>query len=184
MPYDFSELDQKLAGTQEWLSTEYKGLRTGRATPALLEGVRVNAYGSSTPLKQVASVNVEDARTLRIAPYDASLVKEVEKAIASEDLGVGTSADDQQVRVSFPELTEERRKEFVKVAKQKLEEARTAVRQARDEIWNDVQEQERDGTITEDDKYTLKEDMQKRVDAANEKLETSFKQKEDEILNK
>lgn len=181
MPYDFSDLDKKCADTAEWLGREYRALRTGRASPAILDSVMVMAYGTLSPLKQVANVSTEDARTLRVSAWDSSLIKDVEKAITGADLGVGVIADSAGVRVTFPELTGERRQELIKVAKGKLEEARAGVRVARDEVWKDIQEQEREGTITEDDKFRLKEDMQKRVDAANEKLETAFKHKEQEM---
>lgn len=181
MNYDFTMLDTKCADAKEWLKREYGGLRTGRANPALLDSVKVNAYGSLMPLKQVANITVEDARTLRIVPWDASLVKDVERAIAQADMGVGTGSDQAGVRVSVPELTSERREQLVKVAKQKLEEARTAVRVARDEVWKDIQDKERDGEMPEDDKFRLKEEMQKKVDKANTELEQAFDKKEQEM---
>jgi ribosome recycling factor len=136
------------------------------------------------PLKQAASIAIEDPRTLRVAAYDSSLVKEIEKAITAADLGVGTGSDETGVRVTFPELTAERRQEFVKLAKQKLEDARTTVRKAREEVWSDVQEKEREGELTEDDKYMLKDELQKRVDAVQAALESLFEQKESEITTK
>lgn len=179
--YDFKPLDQKLADAKEWLAKEYRGLRTGRAAPAILDNVMVSAYGSMMPLKQVGNVSVEDARTLRVSAYDAGLLKDIERSIAGANLGVGTSADGASVRVSFPELTSERREQLVKFAKQKLEEARTSVRLARDESWKEIQEREREGTLTEDDKFYLKDELQKRVDKANEDLETAFGAKEKEM---
>lgn len=181
MAYDFKDFDGKLAGAREWLAREYKGLRTGRATPAILDGVSVSAYGSMMPLKQVANIGVEDARTIRVSAFDASVVKDIERAIAAANLGLGTVADGASVRVTFPELTAERREQLVKVAKQKLEEARTTVRVARDECWKDIQEQEREGLLTEDDKFSHKEEMQKKVDAANDELEKAFKVKQEEM---
>ncbi|PJE74390.1 MAG: ribosome recycling factor [Candidatus Taylorbacteria bacterium CG10_big_fil_rev_8_21_14_0_10_41_48] len=181
MPYDFSGLQKKLMDANEWIHNEYQGLRTGRATPALLDIVQVDAYGSRTPLKQIASVSVEDARVLRVSPFDASLTKEIEKAIASADLGVGINVADTSIRVSFPELTTERREEIIKVAKHKLEEARTGVRAARDEVWNDIQKKEKEGDISEDDKFRLKEELQNQIDEANRGLEAVFNKKEEEI---
>lgn len=181
MNYDFKLFDSKLTGASEWLAREYKGLRTGRATPMILDSISVSAYGTMTPLKQVANISVEDARTLRITPWDASLTKDIERAIAQADLGLGTGADQSGVRVSFPELTAERRQELIKVAKQKLEEARTTVRVARDEIRKDIQERERASTLTEDDKFSLNEELQKRVDKANADLEAAFDSKETEM---
>jgi ribosome recycling factor len=179
--YDFKPFDQKVAAAKEWLAKEYKGLRTGRAAPGILDSVMVSAYGSLMPLKQVGNVSVEDARTLRISAYDASILKDIEKAISGANLGVGTAADGASIRVSFPELTSERREQLVKFAKQKLEEARTSIRLARDESWKEIQEREREGTLTEDDKFFLKDELQKRVDAANEDLEKSFEAKETEM---
>ena len=179
--YDFKQLDSKIAGAKDWLAKEYKGLRTGRAAPAILDNVMVSAYGSMMPLKQVGNVSVEDARTLRVSAYDAGVLKDIERAISAANLGVGTSADGASVRVSFPELTSERREQLVKLAKGKLEEARTSVRLARDDSWKEVQEREREGTLTEDDKFFLKEELQKRIDKANEDLEKMFEGKETEM---
>jgi len=182
MAYDFSGMDQKLAGAKEWLQQEYQSLRTGRAAPGLLDGVHVDAYGSRMPLKQVANVGVEDARTLRVNPYDAGLLKDIERAIAAADLGVGTSVADTTVRVSFPELTTERRSELVKVAKGKLEEARITVKGIRNEAVSSIEKQEAAGEITEDEKFRFKEEAQKKIDAANKDLEELFKKKEEEMM--
>ncbi len=179
--FDFKQFEEKCAGAKEWLSREYRGLRTGRAAPAILDGVSVSAYGSMMPLKQVANVGVEDARTLRVTAFDAGLIKDVERAISAANLGVGTSSDGANVRVTFPELTSERREQMVKLAKGKLEEARATVRVARDESWKEIQEKEREGTLTEDDKFVLKEDLQKKVDAVNGELESAFERKEEEM---
>lgn len=181
MDYDFKPLDKKLADSKEWLAREYSGLRTGRAAPAILDNVQVSAYGSLMPLKQVGSISIEDARTLRVNAFDASILKDIERAITGANLGVGTSSDGASVRVSFPELTQERRAQLVKFAKQKLEEARTSVRLARDESWKEIQEREREGTLTEDDKFALKEDLQTRIDKTNDDLEKAFDAKEKEM---
>lgn len=181
MQYDFTLFDQKIASAREWLAREYRGLRTGRASPAILDGISVSAYGSAMPLKQVANVGIEDARTLRVTAWDASIAKDIERAISAANLGVGTSADSSGIRVTFPELTAERRGELVKVAKHKLEEARATVRVARDLAWKEIQEKERAGEITEDDKFRGKEDLQKRVDKINANLEKAFESKEKEM---
>ncbi len=181
MDYDFKQVETKLTAAEEWLKKEYSALRTGRATPAILDGVQIAAYGSMTPLKQVGNLSVEDARSIRITAYDASLLKDIERGITAANLGVGTSADGNSVRVTFPELTGERRTELVKIAKQKLEEARTSVRLARDESWKEIQEREREGTLTEDDKFALKEDLQEKVDKTNGNLEGFFDAKEKEM---
>ncbi|MEK7628757.1 MAG: ribosome recycling factor [Patescibacteria group bacterium] len=182
MAYDFSMVELGLSEKKDWLVKEYQALRTGRASPALLDGVQVEAYGSRTPLKQVANVGLEGARSLLVAPYDTSLTKEIERGIAVANLGVSTSVSGTTVRVSFPELTSERREQLVKVAKQKLEEARVGVRGVRDESWSEIQEQEREGTLSEDDKFRLKDELQKKIDSANKDLETMFDRKEKEML--
>ncbi|QQG37515.1 MAG: ribosome recycling factor [Candidatus Kaiserbacteria bacterium] len=179
--YDFKTFDTKVAAAKEWLQKEYRGLRTGRAAPAILDSISVSAYGSMMPLKQVASIGIEDARSLRVTPFDASLSKDIERAIANASLGVGTAADSSGVRVTFPELTAERREQLIKVAKGKLEEARTTVRQVREETWKDIQAKEKEGTLTEDDRFRLKDELQKRVDKTNEDLEKTFEGKEAEM---
>lgn len=160
---------------------EYQGLRTGRATPAILDGISVQAYGSMMPMKQVATVGIEDARSLRVQAFDPSIIKDIERAIAQADLGVGIGSDASGIRVTFPELSSERREQLIKLAKGKLEEARTTVRLARDEAWKDIQQEEKDGTISEDDKFRLKEEMQKKIDDANNELEKVFDKKETEM---
>lgn len=181
MPYDFSKFDAKLKDAREWLAKEYRTLRTGRATPAILDGVSVSAYGSNLPLKQVANVGIEDARTLRVTAWDASVTKDIERAISAANLGLGLNADSSGIRVIFPELTAERREQLIKIAKQKLEEARTTVRIARDEVWKEIQEKVREGELTEDDKFSMKDELQKKVDKLNEDLEKAFASKEKEM---
>lgn len=181
MPYDFNKFDAKVAGAKEWLAKEFRNIRTGRANPAILDGVQVSAYGSLVPLKQVAQIGTEDARTIRIQPYDPSTIKEIERAIVSANLGISTSVDSAGVRVAFPELTGERRQEMVKMAKGKLEEARATIRVARDEAKKEIQEAEREGGMSEDQKFGLNEELQKRSDKANEDLESAFESKEKEM---
>ena len=181
MNYDFKNFDSKIAGAREWLAKEYRGLRTGRANPGILDGVQVSVYGSMVALKGVATVGVEDARTLRIQPFDPSTTKDIERGITAANLGLGTTSDGSIIRVTFPELTGERRQDFIKLAKAKLEEARTTVRVARDEAWKEIQSKEKEGTLTEDDKFSLKEELQKKVDKGNEELEKAFEAKESEM---
>jgi ribosome recycling factor len=183
MAYDFKNMEGKLAGAKEWLSREYQGLRTGRAAPAILDGISVQAYGSMMPLKQVATIGIEDARSLRVQAFDPGIIKDIERAITQADLGLGIGSDAAGVRVTFPELTGERREQLIKLAKAKLEDARTTVRLARDETWKDIQDQEKEGTLTEDDKFRLKEEMQKKVDDANAELEKLFDKKETEMTS-
>lgn len=181
MSFDFKPLEAKLSGAKEWLSREYQGLRTGRATPAILDSIQVSAYGSMMPLKQVATIGVEDARSLRVQAFDPGIIKDIERAIQAADLGLGIGSDAAGVRVTFPELTGERREQLVKLAKGKLEEARTTVRGAREDCWKEIQDQEKEGVLSEDDKFRLKDEMQKKVDTANEDLGKVFEKKEAEM---
>ena len=181
MPFDFKTFEQKVVSSREWLAREYGGLRTGRATPMILDGISVSAYGSITPLKQVANVSVEDARTLRVQPWDIALVKDIERSISAANLGVGTVADSSGLRVTFPDLTGERRAELIKIAKGKLEEAKATLRVARDEAWKIIQEKERASELTEDDKFSFKDELQKKMDTATGALENAFAAKEKEM---
>lgn len=183
MAYDFKPFEKELAEVAEWLKRELSGIRTGRATPAILDSVMVESYGTRLPVAQVATVSVDDARTLRIAPWDAGQTKEIEKAIIQANLGLSVGADEKGVRVFFPELTTERRESLMKIAKEKMEEARGRVRQLRDDVWSEIQEMERVGTIPEDDKFRAKDDMQKRVDATNEQFEDLLLRKEKEMTS-
>ena len=182
MAYNFSDLESKIKKVEDWLQSELFTIRTGRATPAVLDGVKVESYGVLTAMNQVANVTIEDARTLRILPYDASQGKEIEKAITKADLGLSVSADDKGVRVFFPELTAENRQTLTKLVKDKMEQARISLRAERDHEWNVIQKQEKDGEISEDEKFTYKEEMQTYVDKGNAALEAQADSKEKELL--
>lgn len=181
MAYDFKPFEKRIKEIVEHAGKELAGVRTGRAAPAILDGVLVESYGTRVPIVQVATVGIEDARSLRIAPWDASLTKEIEKAITVANLGVAVGSDERGVRVSFPELTSERRAQMLKLAKEKVEGSRTTLRQARDEVWQDIQAQEKEGTITEDDKFRSKDEMEKRVKAAGVQFDDLLERKEKEI---
>jgi ribosome recycling factor len=181
MAYDFKPFEKKIGEIGERLKKELSGVRTGRAGPAILDGVMVESYGTHLPINQVANVGVEDARTLRIVPWDQSQAKEIEKAITNASLGVSVGSDDKGVRVFFPELTGERRVALVKLAKERVEEARAALRVARDEVWSHIQKEEREGSMPEDDKFRAKDEMQKKVDAANQSFDEALERKEKEI---
>lgn len=178
MAYDFTTLKAAIKGTEEHLAHGLSGVRTGRATPTLLDSIKPEAYGTRTPLVQLAAVSTEDARTLRVIPWDKSLGKAIEKAIVEADLGVGVSTDDQGLRVSFPELTSERRVQLNRIAKEKLEEARVALRSHRTDAIKAVEAQ--DG-VGEDEIKRNKEEVQKLIDAGNKNLEDLAKRKEAEI---
>lgn len=183
MAYNFSELKKGLGEVEVWLSKEYAAIRTGRATPSILDHVLVSSYGSMMPINQVASITSEGPRGLRVVPWDTTVNKAIEKAIVDADLGLSVSMDEKGVRVLFPELTAERRQSLIKLAKQKLEDARVSLRKVRDQVWNDIQEKENAGTITEDEKFRLKTEMQKTVDETNKKLQAFEERKEQEMMS-
>lgn len=183
MAYDFKPFEKRIAEITDRLGKEFAGVRTGRATPAILDGILVESYGTRMPIANMATVSVEDARSLRITPWNVSDGKEVEKAITLANLGLSVGMDEKGVRVFFPDLTSERRTQLIKLAKEKLEEARTSLRQVRDEVWSDIQQQEKDKAMGEDDKFRAKDDMQKRVDAANQAFDDALVRKEKEISN-
>jgi ribosome recycling factor len=176
-----STVSDKLKEVQEWLQKEYAGIRTGQASPMLLDSVKVESYGSYMPLNQVGSINIEDARTLRISVWDKGAVSAIEKAIREADLGISTVSDSDGVRVIFPELTSERRTQLMKLAKSKLEDARISVRAVRDEVMKSLDRQQKDGDISEDEKFSQKEKVQSQVDATNRTLEALFDKKEAEL---
>jgi len=183
MPHNFSKLKEELKKVEEWLALEYAGLHTGRAAPAILDGVTVESYDQMLPVKNLASISVEDPKTLRVAPWDKSQIKAIEKAITVANLGLSVAADEQGLRVIFPQLTTERRVQMVKLAKDKLEDARIKVRAARETVWNEIQKNEREGKMPEDEKFRAKDELQKIVDNGNKKLEEIFNKKEHEIMN-
>jgi len=172
---------QKLKEATDWLQREFTGIRTGQATPALLDSIKVESYGTFMPIVQIGSVGIEDARTIRVAPWDLGQVSAIERAIREADLGVSVSSDSMGLRVIFPELTSERRSQLVKLAKSKLEDARVTVRAVRDEIMKEIETKRKINEISEDDKFSLKEKIQKAVDNSNHNLELLFTQKEAEI---
>ena len=165
MSYDFSNCKKELTETSDWLASELSGIRTGRATPALVEKIGVESYGARTPINGLASITVEDARTLRVAPWDKSLVAAVQTAIEKENLGVSVAADENGLRVAFPQLTVENRAVLAKLVNERIERARVTVRKCREEVLNDLSKKEKDGEISEDDKFRAKDEMQKLVDA-------------------
>jgi ribosome recycling factor len=181
MAYDFSKLKAQIAETEDWLSRELATVRTGRATPAILDSVKVDAYGARSPISQVASVTVEDARTLRIVPWDKTLSKAVEKAINDADLGMSGVVDDSGMRVVFPELTAERRTMLSKLAGEKLEQSKVTLRGHRAEAIKSIESAEKEGGMGKDEVARLKEEVQKMIDAAVTALEALGKRKLEEI---
>ena len=178
---DFATLKTAIKETEEWLVRELSGVRTGRATPALLDGIKIDAYGSRTALREVAGITTEDARTLRIIPWDKELSKAIEAAITEADLGVGVGADDQGVRVTFPELTAERRMQLAKIAGERTEQARVTLRGHRTDAIKQVEAAQKEGGIGEDDVKRMKEEVQKLIDAGNASFAALLAKKETEI---
>src|SRR5258708_6110764 len=158
MQYNFLNFKAELKKVEDHLAKEYSQLNIGRASPMVLDGVSVESYGSHTPLKNVASISIEDPKTLQIAPWDKSHIKEIEKAIVASNLGLSVATDDQGIRVIFPQLTTETRQSLVKVLKEKLEEARITVRRERENVWDNIQAKEKEGKLTEDEKFRAKEE--------------------------
>ncbi len=183
MPFSFAPFKEAIKNTEERLARDLAQVRTGRATPALLDAILVEAYGSKLSIRELASIGIEDPRTLRVSPYDPSLVKNIEQAVTSANLGLSVAVDERGVRVSFPSLTAERRGEMVKIARTKLEEARVSLRNERDMVWNAIQKMEKEGKMGEDEKFRAKDEMQKFTDEANKHFEEQMERKEKEILS-
>lgn len=180
MAYDPTGLKQQIKETEEWLSRELAGVRTGRATPTLLDGVKPEAYGVRTPVRELANISVEDARTLRVIPWDASLTRAIEKGVVDADLGVGVATDDQGLRVTFPELTAERRTQLMKIAGEKCEQARTTLRSHRTDAIKEIEGLEKEG-MSKDQAKRDRDEVQKLIDAGNDALAALLKKKEQEI---
>ncbi len=157
-------------------------IRTGRAHPGLVENLLVDYYGTRTPLKQIANINIPEARQILIQPWDKGSLVMIEAAIREADLGLNPGNDGSALRIMLPALTEDRRKDLVKALNQRAEESRIVIRNVREDIWKEIQEKEKAGEISEDDKFAGKEELQKTVDEYNHKLETLRKKKEEEIL--
>ena len=181
MPYNFADFKKKTASVVEWFQKECSGIRTGRATPSLLDGILVESYGSKVPINQVGSVTAEDPKSLRITPWDMTVAKHVEKAITLANLGLSVVLDEKGVRVIFPDLSAERRTALIKIAKEKMEEARKTLRMERDKEWKLIETKEKEGGMGEDEKFRLKKDMEKIADDVHKKLEEMLAKKEAEI---
>jgi len=181
MAYDFSKLINGIKETEEHLAREFSNIRTGRAVPTLLDSVKPEAYGTRTPLREIASVSIEDARTLRVVAWDKGLGKAIEKAIIDTNLGVSVSVDDQGVRVTFPDLTSERRELLNKLVGEKLEQAKVSVRNHRTDFIRTLESDEKNGDISKDELFRFKEEVQKFVNDGIERFEASAARKRDEI---
>jgi ribosome recycling factor len=176
---DFS---RRMEGSVSTLTTEFSGLRTGRASTSLLDTITVEAYGSRMVLNQVANVNVPEARLLTVQVWDKGMVKAVEKAITNAGLGLNPTSEGQVIRVPLPELTEERRRELGKVAAKYAESARIAVRNVRRDGMDELKKQEKNGDISEDEQKKLSEEIQKLTDKYIKKIDELLAHKEKDIM--
>jgi ribosome recycling factor len=176
------ECDDKMKKAVTHLQSEFAALRTGRASSALVEKLKVEAYGSEVPLQQIAGFGVPEPRVLTISPYDKGTIKAIEKAIQQADLGVNPSNDGVTIRLVFPELTEDRRKDLVKVARTRAEEGRVAVRNARRHARHELEQLEKDGELSEDDLDRTEKDLEKRTHDVVAEIDELLKHKEAELL--
>ena len=178
-----NDTKSKMKKSIDNLSRELANISAGRANSNLLNGVTVDYYGAPTPVQQLASINVPEARLLVISPYDKSPVGNIEKAINAANLGVNPSSDGEVIRISVPALTEERRKELVKEVKKLGENAKVAVRNVRRDSNDSLKKQEKDGDITEDDLRSQTDDIQKLTDDSIKEIDNLLEEKEQDILS-
>lgn len=164
------------------LEKELKALRTGRATPAILDTVTVEAYGTTMDLKSVASISVPDPQTIVVEPWDTSVLKDIEKGIVAANLGLAPVVDGNKIRISLPKMTEENRKELVKALGKRAEEAKVGLRGVREEVRNEVIAAERDNKMSEDERFRMQDDLEKLVAQYSEKVTLIAADKEKEIM--
>jgi ribosome recycling factor len=177
-----SDLRDKMNNSIEALKKDFLRLRTGRATPALLDGIRVNCYDSQMPIDQVASVSVPESRLITIKPWDQSIIKEIEKSLLKSELGLTPMNDGKIIRINIPPLTEERRKELAKMAKKMAEEAKIAVRNHRRDANDIFKDLKNEKEISEDEMHSAQEEVQKITDDYISKIDKVTSEKEKEIL--
>lgn len=177
MNYDFSPFQKAGDSALEWLRGEYAGIRANRASPDLLDSVLVSAYGSKKRVKELGTISVEGPKSLKIDPWDKSLLKDIDSALREANLNLSVSSDSNIVRVALPDLTSDTRNLLIKTAKDKLEEAKITIRKAREKLSGDMDK----GDMSKDDSFRAKAQLQKLVDEYNKKLEEIFNKKEKEI---
>ena len=180
---DFSEIENKMKKTIDVFKQNLSEVRAGRANPAILNKVTVEYYGTPTPINQVAGISVPEARLIVIQPWDASILKEIEKAILASDIGINPNNDGKVIRLSFPELTEERRKELVKDIRRMAEEAKVAVRSIRRDGIDKAKAMQKDSQMTEDELRGAEDTIQKITDKKIEEIDKVLEEKEKEIMN-
>lgn len=178
----YPEIEAKMEKRINGYAGELKTIRAGRANASILDKVAIDYYGSMTPVAQVGSISAPDARTLVIQPWDGSVLKEIEKAINASEIGITPQNDGKVIRLNFPPLTEERRKELVKQVKKYTEEAKIQIRNARRDAMDDFKKQKKDGDITEDDLKGIEKDVQNLTDKFIKEIDDICADKEKEIL--
>ncbi|CAI8191752.1 MAG: Ribosome-recycling factor [Marinobacterium sp. xm-d-530] len=176
------DADQRMSKSVDSLVEQFKKIRTGRATPAILDSVMVHYYGSDMPIQQVANVNVEDARTLSIIPWEKNMVPEIEKAIMKSDLGLNPATAGDVIRVPMPALTEETRKGYIRQARGEAENARVAVRNVRRDANGDIKDLLKEKEITEDDARRGEDQIQKETDKHVAEIDKLLAQKEKDLM--
>ena len=176
------DADSRMNGAIQSLESDLSGIRTGRASAALVDRIQVEYYGAPTPLLQLATISVPEPRSLMIKPFDPSTMKEIERAILASDLGITPNNDGKAIRLNLPPLTEDRRKELVKVVKSRVEEARVAVRNVRRDVMKDLKEIENEKLASEDERKTGEADLQKLTDKYVEEIDSIGEKKQEEIM--
>ena len=172
----------KIAKSFEALKTQFSGLRTGKASPALVDGIKVDYYGAPTPIKNLGTISTPEPRQIKIAPFDPTVLAEMNKAILAANLGVTPQTDGRVLRITIPELNEERRKEIVKVAKRQAEDQKVAMRNIRRDANETVKKLRKDGKITEDERDQGLQKIQKATDDGIAKIDAELKAKESEVM--
>ncbi len=176
------DAEQRMQKSIESLESHFAKIRTGRAHPSILDSIKVEYYGSEVPISQVANINVEDARTLTVQPWEQPMLQKVEKAIMQSDLGVNPSTNGNLIRVPMPMLTEERRREFTKLARQEAENARVAIRNIRRDANGDIKSLLKEKEITEDEAHRAEDEIQKITDKFVAQVEKMLEEKEKALL--
>ena len=177
------ELEQRMQKAVGYYEESLSEIRAGRANPAILNKISVEYYGVSTPINQVAGISVPEARSIVIQPWDASILKDIEKAIIASDIGLNPNNDGRMIRLNFPELTEERRKELVKDIRKIAEEARVSIRAIRRDGMDDAKTKQKNSEITEDERSSMEDKIQKLTDKYITEVDSILEKKEKEIMN-
>ncbi len=177
-----SDAEQRMKKAVEVLAANFNKIRTGRAHPSLLDGIRVNYYGSEVPLSQAASVNVEDARTLSVVPWEKSMVPEIEKAIMKSDLGLNPSTAGNNIRIPMPALTEETRKGYIRQARQEAEHARVSIRNVRRDAISTLKDLLKEKEISEDEDRRAQDEVQKITDRSIAEVDKALAAKEEDLM--